>query len=65
MILAEFMNRLEKILELTSRALPCLDEDDRLTSDLGPPFEKLRHARRRLLRVRRFARRRTRQRGKH
>ncbi|EDN97734.1 hypothetical protein SS1G_12588 [Sclerotinia sclerotiorum 1980 UF-70] len=31
MVVAEFTNRLDKALEITSRALPRLDEDDRLT----------------------------------
>ncbi|KAK2765385.1 hypothetical protein FQN54_008231 [Arachnomyces sp. PD_36] len=35
MILAEFTSRLEKAMELTSRALPRLDEDDRLTPILN------------------------------
>lgn len=35
MVLAEFTTRLEKALELTSRALPRLDEDDRLTPILN------------------------------
>ncbi|KAK5213278.1 DNA primase subunit pri2 [Exophiala xenobiotica] len=35
MVLTEFANRLEKGLELTARALPRLDEDDRLTPILN------------------------------
>ena len=35
MIMTEFSNRLEKALELTSRALPRLDEDDRLSPILN------------------------------
>ncbi|EXJ58327.1 DNA primase large subunit [Cladophialophora yegresii CBS 114405] len=35
MVLTEFTTRLEKALELTSRALPRLDEDDRLTPILN------------------------------
>ncbi|CZR68956.1 related to DNA primase large chain [Phialocephala subalpina] len=35
MVVAEFTSRLEKALELTSRALPRLDEDDRLTPILN------------------------------
>ena len=35
MIMTEFTNRLEKALELTSRALPRLDEDDRLSPILN------------------------------
>ncbi|GAB1214843.1 hypothetical protein ATERTT37_004016 [Aspergillus terreus] len=35
MIVAEFTSRLERALELTSRALPRLDEDDRLTPILN------------------------------
>ncbi|RDW71078.1 DNA primase large subunit [Coleophoma cylindrospora] len=35
MVVAEFTNRLDKALEMTSRALPRLDEDDRLTPILA------------------------------
>ncbi|KAM7218296.1 putative dna primase large subunit protein [Rhypophila decipiens] len=35
MVIAEFTSRLEKALELTARALPRLDEDDRLTPILN------------------------------